>query len=88
MGPIPDINATENFDHPSWAIEIDGILTDPNEKTHLSGSKAETKTQEHQAWLMANGGKFTPLQPRDDGQLLPVPVEVTTTWDLRQTLED
>lgn len=88
LGAMPGDSETLTLDHPAWTVEIEGQLADPSDRSQLKGSKTETVTQEHQAWLTANGGNVATLQIRDNGELLPVPVEVTTTWDLRRRTDD
>jgi hypothetical protein len=82
LGAQPDSSETLPFDHPAWTLHIEGVLPNPSDRTQLTGSKTETLTREDQAWLTGRGANVAPQQVRDNGELLPVPVEVTTTWNL------
>jgi hypothetical protein len=86
--PLPDLSETLNFEHPGWALAIDGVLADPSDRTQLKGSKTETVLNDSDAWLTSIDNAVSPLQTRNNGDLLPVPVEVTTTWDLRRRRDD
>ena len=86
--PLPDLSETLNFEHSGWTLAIDGVLADPSDRTRLKGSKTETVLSDGDAWLTSIDNAVSPLQTRDNGDLLPVPVEVTTTWDLRRRLDD
>jgi hypothetical protein len=81
---MPDLNTTLTDDHPGWTLEIKGQLANPSDRTRLEGGKTETIMEERDAWLTAMGNIVSAGQFRDDGTLLPVPVKVTTTWDLRR----
>jgi hypothetical protein len=59
------------------------VLPNPDDRTILKGTQTRTVT-EADAWLTHSGGAVTVLQTRDNGEMLPVPVVVTTTWDLRR----
>lgn len=84
-GPGPVETDTLTSDHPGWTISIEGVLPNPADRRILKGSTTATITREGDTWLTTgSGAAAAPLQTRDTGELLPVPVEVTTTWDLRR----
>ena len=83
LGELPTDSTPKEFEHSGWIIGISGVRSDPSDPTHLQGNTTETRTLDN-AWLTQKGGVLRASQTRDNGELLPVPVEVKTTWDLRR----
>jgi hypothetical protein len=84
LGALPDEVETVDFETLPWTVDIQGVLPDPSDRTTLKGSRKETVMEDAKVWLTASGGRVTKMQRRDNGEDQPVPVEVTTTWDLHR----
>jgi hypothetical protein len=84
LGPLPIEPSDIELRNSSWTVAITGTLPNPNDRSVLKGNKTVTITDPKKAWLTASGGRVSPFQERDNGQVAPVPVLVTTTWDLRR----
>jgi hypothetical protein len=81
LGNVPSDPEPKDFTHSGWVVAISGIRSDPSDRMHLEGTTTETRTEDD-AWLTRKGGALRASQTRDNGELLPVPVEVKTTWNL------
>jgi len=84
LGPLPIEPSEIKLTNFPWTVVITGTLPNSNDRSVLKGNKTVTITDPKKAWLTASGGRVSPFQERDNGQVAPVPVEVTTTWDLRR----
>jgi hypothetical protein len=81
--PFTD-STTEPYRHNAWTIKIRGVLPG-NSRTlrKLEGKKTETVTEnDDRSWFLSRGPHVSPLQMRANGNVEPVPVTVTTTWNL------
>ena len=78
------INTSERHSHHAWTIKIRGILP-AGDRTFkkLEGTETETVTEDDdRSWFLSRSSHVAPLQMRANGDLEPVQVTVTTTWNL------
>ena len=75
---------SEPYSHQAWTIKIRGILPGSDRTfKKLEGTETETVTEnDDRSWFLTRGPHVTPLQMRANGNFEPVPVTVTTTWNL------